>query len=140
MSTILRGYTSTENHALLQSSELNIDIKSPEDDRIDFIIDVTDKDFQDFNGQIKDTIRFLTGNFSQLSDLKNKVADLKWEVDYGYNTKVATGELAVEGLHFPLQLLSLCTELKLEILVSLYDGNLFGWKKEARRCEPGSAF
>jgi len=73
MSTILRAYTLTENHSLLQSSELNIEIKSPKD-RIDFIIDVTDKDFQDFNGQIKDTIRFLTQNFSQLGDLKNKVA------------------------------------------------------------------
>lgn len=69
---------------------------------IDFIIDVTDKDFQDINGQIKDFIGFLTENFSQLDDLKDKVADLNWKVDYGYNTKVATGELAVEGLHFPL--------------------------------------
>jgi len=125
MSTILRGYTSTEKHSLLQSSELNIEIKVPKDDKIDFIIDVTDKDFQDFNGQITDTISFLTENLSQLSDLKNKMADLYWVLDYGYNTKVATGEFAVEGLHFPLQLIRLCTELNIEILVSLFDGNLF---------------
>ena len=60
----------------------------------------------------------------------------------GYSYHCARAwELAVEGLHFPLQLLRLCTELKVEILVSLYDGNLLGGKKEARRCEPGfSAF
>jgi len=56
---------------------------------------------------------------------------LNREVDYGYNTKVATGELAVERLHFPLQLLRHCAELKVKIPVSLYDGNLFEWKTES---------
>ena len=125
MNTILRGYTSPENQSLLQSAELNIELNAPKGNRLDFIIDVTDKDFIDFNGQISDTTGFLTENFLQLSYLKNKVTDLYWEVDYGYNTKVATGELAVEGLRFPLELLKLCAELEIEILVSLYDGNLF---------------
>jgi hypothetical protein len=56
---------------------------------------------------------------NHLDDLKTNAANLHWELDYGNNTKVATGELGVEGLHFPLVLLILCAELKIEILVSL---------------------
>jgi hypothetical protein len=125
MSTILRGYTSTENHSLLQSLELYIEIKAPKENRLDFIIDITDKDFQDFNGQITDTIVFLSKNLLPLKDLRNKVSPLYWEIDYGYNTKVATGELAVEGLHFPIELLRLCVDLQIELQISLYDGKLF---------------
>ncbi len=43
--TVLRRYTSTESHSLLRLSELNVETKVPKDNRIDFTIDVTDKDF-----------------------------------------------------------------------------------------------
>ncbi|HUC81795.1 MAG TPA: hypothetical protein VMR70_12820 [Flavisolibacter sp.] len=126
MSTVLRGYTSIENDLPLKSSELQLELKAAKGKRTDFLIDITDKDFEDFNGQVTDTIAFLTTNRVQLVELKDAIPDIIWEIDYGYNTKVATGELAVEGLHLPLELLRLCSELKIEILISLYDGKLFG--------------
>ena len=126
MSTILRGYTLTQNELNLQSFGLPIELKPSKGNRTDFLIEITDKDFKDFNGQVMDTIAFLTANQVQLVELKNKIPDINWEIDYGYNTKVATGELAVEGLHLPVALLRLCSDLNIEILVSLYDGKLFG--------------
>lgn len=126
MSTVLRGYTSTENELTLRTFGLPIELKASKGKRTDFLIDITDKNFEDFNGQVTDTIAFLTTNRVQLGELRNSIPGISWEIDYGYNTKVATGELAVEGLHLPLELLRLCSELKIEILISLYDGKLFG--------------
>lgn len=125
MSTILRGCTSSSHHTILLTSGLNINIAPAEGSNITFVIDITDRDFQNFKGQIADTIKFLKANHSVLYEIKNKIPDLDWEIEYGYSTKVATGELAVEGLLIPLTLVKLCSELQIEILVSLYDGTLF---------------
>ena len=125
MSTILRGNTSTETGLTLQSFGMPIELKPSKSNRTDFLIEISDKDFEDFNGQVTDAIAFLNTNRVQLFELKNAIPDISWEMDYGYNTKVAIGELAVEGLHLPLELLKLCSELNIEILISLYDGKLF---------------
>ncbi len=125
MSTILRGYTTVEYYPMLQSSELKLEIKVPKRDRSDFSIEVADRDFQNFNGQVTDTINFLDKNLLQLKALKSKLPDINWEIDYGFKPKVTTSELAVEGLHFPVELLKLCSELQIEIVLSLYDGKLF---------------
>ena len=125
MSTILRGNITPESKSILQSSELNIEVKAEKENRNSFIIDITDKDFQDFDGQIADTIDFLNTQHSQLMVLKSQIPGMFWYIDYGYNTKVATGELVYEGLRLPLELIRLCSELQIEILLSLYDGKQF---------------
>jgi hypothetical protein len=60
-----------------------------------------------------------------LNELKSHIPNLSWDIDFGYNTKVATGELTVEGLHFPVELLTICARLAIELLVSLYNANQF---------------
>lgn len=72
MSTILRGYTSIENKSVIQSPELNIELKNFKDSsQIIFIIDVAESDFQNFDSQINDTINFLRKNRLHLAELKN---------------------------------------------------------------------
>lgn len=84
-----------------------------------------DTDFDDFKGQVAGTIDFLKNKYSLLNELKEKITDLNWVIDCGYNTKVATGESAVESLHLPLELLKMCSDLQIGFLISLYDGNRF---------------
>jgi len=52
MSTILRGYTSIQNKSKIVSQELKVEIKTSKDGRALFIIDIADKNFTDFEGQI----------------------------------------------------------------------------------------
>lgn len=125
MSTILRGFTSLETIPEIKVEGLEIEYKTRKDGKRYFIIDVTDRNFIDFDGQVKDTIAFLKANESRLVELKNRIPDLSWNIDFGYNTKVATGELAVEGLLFPVELLTGCARLEIELLVSLYNANQF---------------
>src|SRR5574337_1756126 len=108
MSTILRGFTSLQTIAKTKVEGLEIEYKTWGNGKQGFIIDITDKNFTDFDGQVKDTISFLKTKEKQLAELKNSVPTLVWDVDFGYKTKVTTGELAVEGLLLPVELLFLC--------------------------------
>jgi len=125
MSTILRGFTSLETILEIQVEGLEVEYRTWKDGKRTFIIDVTDRNFTDFEGQVNDTISFLKANEQQLVELKSHIPNLSWDIDFGYNTKIATGELAVEGLHFPAELLAICVRLGIELLVSLYNENQF---------------
>jgi hypothetical protein len=125
MSTILRGYTSVQNQSKIFSNELKLDIRAAKDGRVIFIVDISDKDFKDFDTQVEDTIEYLTKNKAALLALKNNIGQLSWNIDFGYAPKIVSGELAVEGLFFPLQLVENCSELGIELLISLYDSRLF---------------
>jgi hypothetical protein len=125
MSTILRGFSSVETIPEIRVEGLEIEYRTRKDGRRYFIIDVTDRSFTDFDGQVSDTIAFLNANEQRLVKLKSQIPNLAWDIDFGYNTKVETGELAVEGLLFPVDLLALCAGLKIALLVSLYNVNQF---------------
>ena len=125
MSTILRGFTSLKTIPDTKVEGLEIEYKTIKEGKQIFIIDITDSNFTDFERQVRDTIAFLRTNEQRLIKLKNHIPNLSWDIDFGYNTKVATGELAVEGLLFPVELLELCSRLGIELLVSLYNGNQF---------------
>ena len=125
MSTILRGFTSLQTIPAIRVEGLEIEYKSWKSGKQGFIIDITDKNFTDFDGQINDTISFLMTKEKQLTELKNSFPKLFWDIDFGYKTKVSTGELAVEGLLLPVKLISLCARLKIGLLISLYDANSF---------------
>jgi hypothetical protein len=125
MSTILRGFSSVETIPEIRVEGLEIEYRTRKDGRRYFIIDVTDRSFTDFDGQVSDTMAFLNANEQRLVKLKSQIPNLAWDIDFGYNTKVETGELAVEGLLFPVDLLALCAGLKIALLVSLYNVNQF---------------
>jgi hypothetical protein len=125
MSTILRGFSSVETIPEIRVEGLEIEYRTRKDGRRYFIIDVTDRSFSDFDGQVSDTMAFLNANEQRLVKLKSQIPNLAWDIDFGYNTKVETGELAVEGLLFPVDLLALCAGLKIALLVSLYNVNQF---------------
>ena len=125
MSTILRGFPSLETIPEINVEGLEIEYRTNKEGKQTFIIDITDRNFTDFEGQVRDTIAFLKTNEQRLVELKNHIPNLSWDIDFGYNTKVATGELAVEGLLFPVELLTLCSRLGIEFLVSLYNANQF---------------
>jgi hypothetical protein len=125
MSTILRGFTFLETIPEINIEGLEIEYKTMRSGKQTFIIDVTDRNFADFEGQVNDTISYLKRNEHRLVKLKSHFPNLSWDIDFGYNTKVATGELAVEGLHFPIELLAVCARLEIELLVSLYNANQF---------------
>ena len=125
MSTILRGFTSLETISEIKVEGLEIEYRTRKDGKRYFIMDIADRNFTDFDGQVKDTIAFLKANEQRLVALKGQIPNLSWDIDFGYNTKVATGELAVEGLHFPAELLAICARLGIELLVSLYNANQF---------------
>jgi hypothetical protein len=125
MSTILRGFSSVETIPEIRVEGLEIEYRTRKDGRRYFILDVTDRSFTDFDGQVSDTIAFLNANEQRLVKLKSQIPNLAWDIDFGYNTKVETGELAVEGLLFPVDLLALCAGLKIALLVSLYNVNQF---------------
>ena len=126
MSTILRGFTSLKIVPEIRVEGLTIAYKILKSGKQCFIIDISDRNFTDFDGQINDTIRFLKTNKQRLIELKSSIDNLYWDIDFGYNTKVATGELSVEGLLFPVELLSLCASLEIKLLVSLYNLNMSG--------------
>jgi hypothetical protein len=125
MSTILRGFTILETIPETTVEGLETEYRTMNDGKVFFIIDVTDKNFTDFDGQVNGTIAFLKANEHRLNELKSQIPNLSWDIDFGYNTKIATGELAVEGLHFPAELLAICAKLGIELLVSLYNANQF---------------
>lgn len=125
MSTILRGFTSLETIPEIKVEGLEIEYRTSKEGKQTYIIGITDRNFTDFEEQVRDTIDFLKTNEQRLIELKNHTSNLSWDIDFGYNTKVAIGELAVEGLLFPVELLELCSRLGIELLVSLYNGNLF---------------
>ncbi|MGZ3922416.1 MAG: hypothetical protein ACXVLT_11135 [Flavisolibacter sp.] len=125
MSTILRGFTFLDAIPEINIEGLDIEYRTRKDGKLAFIIDITDRNFTDFEAQVGDTIAFLKTNELRLLELKNQIPKLSWDIDFGYNTKVATGELAIEGLHFPFTLLALCARLEIELLVSLYSANQF---------------
>lgn len=125
MSTILRGFNPLETIPEIRVEGLEIEYRTRKDGKPYFIIVVTDRNFTDFEGQVNDTIGFLKANETRLVELKSRITNLSWNIDFGYNTKVASGELAVEGLLFPIELLTVCARLEIELLVSLYNANQF---------------
>jgi hypothetical protein len=67
----------------------------------------------------------LEKNKSALFALKSNIGQLSWDIDFGYKPKIVSGELAIEGLLFPIRLIEICSQLGIELLVSLYDSRLF---------------
>lgn len=121
----LRGYSSIETIPEIRIEGLEIEYRAKKNGTMSFTIEFTDRNFIDFEGQVTDTISFLKANEQRLVELKSRIPNLSWDIDFGYNTKVATGELAIEGLHFPVELLGVCARLEIELLVSLYNANQF---------------
>ncbi len=125
MSTLLRGLTLIENEPKIYSDTLTIEIKPSKNDKARFQVEITDRDFADLKGQFADTVAFLEKNKISLQQVKNRLSDLSWHIDFGYMSKLVTGSIAIEAIFLPLPLLKLCSELEIELLVSMYDSRLF---------------
>lgn len=83
-------------------------------------IDVSDKDFDDFKGQVSDAIAFLQTNFDELNLLisTNEVTDAY--LDFPLYSRL-TSDIVNQNDHLPKELIVLAGKLNLGIEMSIYE-------------------
>jgi len=85
-------------------------------------IDVSDKDFDEFNGQVSDAIAFLEAHFDELSLLisTNEVTDAY--LDFPLYSRL-TSDIVNQNDHLPKELIILAGKLSLGIEMAIYEHN-----------------
>lgn len=82
-------------------------------------ITTSDADFDDFKGQIADTIQFLTEYKSNLMIIAS-APDIEFAViDFGLNSAIDEDRLT-QSFYLSKDLIGICAELNIEIKLSLY--------------------
>ena len=83
-------------------------------------IDVSDKDFDEFNGQVSDAIAFLEAHFDELSLLisTNEVTDAY--LDFPLYSRL-NSEIVNQNDHLPKELIILAGKLSLGIEMAIYE-------------------
>ena len=82
-------------------------------------LDVSEKEWDDLNGQIQDAIKFLDKYKSQIISLSSSIADLSLGLDFPIYSKF-DGNIITHGIAYPVELVTLAAELKIEIGMTIY--------------------
>ena len=81
--------------------------------------DVSDKEWDDFEGQTKDMLAFLTKYHIELGSLRDNFKIIDWQFDMPYYCRL-TEELINQNNYLPAELLSLAGYFGIAINLSLY--------------------
>jgi hypothetical protein len=87
-------------------------------------LDVSDKEWNNFSGQVEDAIKFLKQNFIALNDLYVKYAVSNWYLDFPVYSRL-NDQIINQNDHLPSELISLAGKLNLGIEMAIYDPNAF---------------
>lgn len=87
-------------------------------------LDVSDKEWDDLQGQINDAICFLENHKGDIQKLFELVNDLSVGLDFPINSKL-DGNIVTQGITFPGRLTSLAGSLNIDIGMTLYEYGLF---------------
>jgi hypothetical protein len=107
-------------HDVFRKGERRSKTSSRINEESGFTVTASDADFENLPGQIRDTIIFLREHASELSTLRNFLGVAGIRVDFGFNNRVDGQECAVQVDVFPAELLKLCGEFGIDLLISQY--------------------
>jgi len=88
------------------------------DDESGMNVSVSDREFTDLTGQIDDAMRFLNDHLEELKRLREFPGLERLVLDF----PVADRDVMIQSERFPVDLISLISELKIELVVSRYPG------------------
>ena len=83
-------------------------------------IDVSDKDFDEFNGQVSDAIAFLETNFDELNLLISTNEATDAYLDFPLYSRL-TSDIVNQNDHLPKELIVLAGKLNLGIEMAIYE-------------------
>lgn len=86
--------------------------------------DVSDKDWDDFEGQIKDTILFLTKHYDELEELFKTHNITTAYLDFPIYSRLY-GDIVNQNDHLPKELIVLAGKLSLGIEMAIYSKDAF---------------
>ena len=85
-----------------------------------FTVTASDADFDNLPDQINDTISFLRKHSSELTKLKTFPGVAGMRVDFGFNNRMNGETCVVQVDVFPAELLKLCGEFGIDLMISQY--------------------
>ena len=91
--------------------------------------DVSDKDWNDFEGQVQDTIRFLTKYYDDIEQLFNTHTITTAYLDFPHYSRLY-GDIANQNDHLPKELIQLAGKLSLGIEMAIYSKDAFDREEE----------
>ncbi len=86
------------------------------DEESGFNVSVSEREFTDLTGQIEDAMRFLTVHSEELKRLRDLPGSERLVLDF----PVADKDVMIQSDSFPVDLISLMAQLKIELVVSRY--------------------
>jgi hypothetical protein len=126
---LLKVYSDTDSFRLFEKtttipvySLYDKQEKGKTDYRISF--DVSDKDWDDFEGQIKDTILFLTKHYGELEALFKTHNITTAYLDFPIYSRLY-GDIVNQNDHLPKELIALAGKLSLGIEMAMYTRDAF---------------
>lgn len=126
---LLKVYSDTDSFRLFEKtttipvySLYDKQEKGRTDYRISF--DVSDKDWDDFEGQIKDTILFLTKHYGELEALFKTHNITTAYLDFPIYSRLY-GDIVNQNDHLPKELIALAGKLSLGIEMAMYTRDAF---------------
>jgi len=87
-------------------------------------LDVSDKEWDNFPGQVEDAIKFLKQNFIALNDLYVKYSVNNWYLDFPLYSRL-NDQVINQNDRLSSELISLAGKLNLGIEMAIYDPNAF---------------
>jgi len=81
--------------------------------------EISNKSWDDNEGQIKDTVEFLSKYFDDLQFIMNQSSDIKAVLDFPFYSRI-DDKIAIYSINFPTPLVSIAGKLNLSIEVSTY--------------------
>ena len=81
-------------------------------------ISTSNADFDNFDIQIKDTIKYLKKNFKNLADIKKDKTITEFVLDFGITSRISKGNTFTQSDTFPAELLKLSGNLDIDICLS----------------------
>ena len=87
-------------------------------------LEVSDKDWNDIEGQIEDAIGFFEQNKIDIQKLFKLISDLSAGLDFPINSKL-DGNIVTHGIIYPNQLTKLAGNLNIDIGMTMYEYGMF---------------
>ena len=87
-------------------------------------LDVSDREWDDFPGQVSDAICFLSSHYDELLELMGSIGDVKACLDFPIYSRLSE-EIVNQNDYIPRELVVLAGKLNLEIGMSQYSKDAF---------------